>query len=315
MTSYNKPYLTLEEQLELLKQRGLHVDNDAEALVCLGRDGYYRLSAYWYPFRKLVNDERTDQFLEHSSFEDGIRIYYFDKKFKFILLDMIERIEIAVRVKIASHLGRQNPFFLYDEKSFHTDFITKLHKSGKTKYAVWMEKYQELVHRSHDEFIFRYEQLYGSRQRLPIWIAIELWDFGLLSNIYSGLKVKNRETIAKYFAIPDWQMMQSWLICLNYVRNVIAHHGRLWNLNLSQNPKLPTKALMPNFDHLRNLTNSHTRIYSICCILVHFSRIIDQHSVWHNDLINLIDAFPTNPYCKIQDMGFPTYWKNLSLWK
>ena len=169
--------------------------------------------------------------------------------------------------------------------------------------------------RSRDEFVLHYEQKYGARLPLPIWIAIELWDFGLLSHLYSGLQTHDCQAIATRFKVPDWKSMRSWLRSLNYVRNVIAHHGRLWNLNVSDNPKLPKRGTMPELDHLWALPNAGTRIYSVCCILCHFSRVINPQSSWPQQLKELVNAFPIMPYANIQAMGFPSNWQNETLWK
>ena len=93
---YSKPYLPLSDQLSLLKQRGLQVADDAAAVDCLRRNGYYRLSAYWYPFREISAGRRTDRFLKNSHFENAVKLYSFDKKFKLLLLDALERVEIDV---------------------------------------------------------------------------------------------------------------------------------------------------------------------------------------------------------------------------
>lgn len=99
--AYSKPWLSLPNQLALLKRRGLLVQDDAASIECLHRNGYYRLSAYWYPFREIAAGQRTDLFLPDSRFEDARNLYVFDKEFKLHLLDALERVEIAVRVEAA----------------------------------------------------------------------------------------------------------------------------------------------------------------------------------------------------------------------
>ncbi len=273
------------------------------------------MSAYWYPFREIINAQRTDSFLKGSRFEDAVKLYVFDKEFKLLLLDAIERVEIAVRVEIALVLGVQNPFALAVPNLFHPNFVSKRNATGATAYQMWMDKYGTAVRRSRDEFVLHYESKYGTRLPLPIWIAIELWDFGLLSHLFSGLTIKDRQAIATRFAIPGWQLMQSWLRCLNYVRNVIAHHSRLWNLNLSDNPKLPKFGQMQDFDVLLALPNVNTRIYCICCILCHFSKIVNAHSSWPQRLGEMMKIFPQMPYANIQNMGFPSKWEEHNFWQ
>lgn len=312
---YSKPWLSLPDQLALLKSRGLLVKDEAAAIECLHRNGYYRLSAYWYPFREIVAGQRTDQFLPDSYFEDAIALYVFDKNLKLLLLNGLERIEIAVRVEMALLLGKRDRFALSNPNIFHPNFVSRLDARGKTRFQKWTGKYEDSVERSKDEFVKHYERKYGARLPLPVWIAIELWDFGLLSNLYSGLRIRDRQAIAQRFNLSDWELMESWLHSLNYARNVIAHHGRLWNLDLSIHPKLPNRGTMPELDHLWTLPNAGTRIYSVCCILCHFSKVINPQSSWTQQLKTLLDNFPIMPYANIQAMGFPANWQNETLWK
>ncbi len=315
MAVYNKPHLSLADQLGTLKKRGLQVSDDVAAIECLHRNGYYRLSAYWYPFRKIVENQRTNDFLPDSKFEDAHALCIFDKNFKLLLLDAIESVEIAVRAEIALHLGSSDIFAHTKPHLFRPQFTTS-NKSGTIQYEIWKKKFNDAVHRSRDEFVKHHERKYGDRSTLPIWIAIELWDFGLLSWFYSGMQTPDCVAVAKRFSIPDWNLMESWLRSLNYVRNIIAHHGRLWNINLADSPKLPTKVgTIVEFDDLLTLPKINTRIYSICCILCHFSKVIDLKSSWSQDLINSIESFPQMPYASIQDMGFPPDWQSHSFWK
>jgi len=311
---YNKPHLSLEDQLTLLKQRGLLVADDVAAIECLHRNGYYRLSAYWYPFREIVAGQRSDTFLTESSFDDALALYLFDKKFKLLLLDTIERVEIAARAEIALHLGARDPF-AYANPQFFRPLFTTPDSAGNTKHQAWLQKFNEAVRRSKDEFVLHHNRKYGTGSPLPIWIAIELWDFGLLSRFYSAMDTADCVAVASRFAIPRWHVMKSWLRSLNYVRNVIAHHGRLWNLNLADSPSLPSRGLMPDFDDLTTQPNAHTRIYSICCILRHFSQVINPQSSWPQQLAGLIRDFPTIHYANIRDMGFPDDWEKSGSWK
>ena len=205
MPSYNKPFLDLPGQLALLEQRGLEVRNSNEALECLHRNGYYRLSAYWYPFRVIVASHpprRSDQFLPGSIFEDVMALYRFDKMFKLLLLDALERVEIAVRVEIALTLGARDAFAHYKPNSFHSNFSLP-NRNGEIAYSKWLAKFEESVRRSKDEFVRHHKSKYGATAQLPIWIAIELWDFGMLSHIYGGLKIRERRAVATHFGIPN----------------------------------------------------------------------------------------------------------------
>lgn len=314
LTSYGKPHLSLSDQLSLLKSRGLQFADDTQAIECLHRNGYYRLSAYWYPFREIVSGRRSDSFLSDSNFEAARELYVFDKRLKLLLLDAIERVEIAVRAEIALYLGAQDTY-AHDNPAFFRPSFLAVQPSGQSHHQEWLKKFESAVKRSKDEFVLHHKRKYGSRLPLPIWIAIELWDFGLLSHFYSGLATPHCIAIATRFSVPNWNLMKSWLRSLNYVRNVIAHHGRLWNLNLADNPSLPNLGVMPDFDSLVSLPHVNTRIYGICCILSHFSKVVNSQSSWPQYLTELVQNFPNITHAKVQDMGFPGNWETHAFWK
>lgn len=320
MTIYNKPYLSLEQQLQLLKSRGLNVTNDDLALGCLQRLGYYRLSGYWYPCRKLIvnpklsKPQRADEFMFGAKFQDAIELYVFDKKLRLLILDAVERIEVAIRAEIAYLLGKEDPFAYTNSSLLHGNFTKKIDsKTGKTKHQEWLFKHEQLINRSKEDFTEHYKYKYGLP--LPIWIAIELWDFGLLSTFYKGMTVKDKSGIAKKYNITDWQVMESWLRSLNYVRNVVAHHNRLWNRNLIDQPKLAKKGEMPMFNPFINNVHVISRIYIILCILAHFMQCIYPRSTWKKRIVDLIEAFPKTNFVDIQDMGFPKDWQQNLFWK
>lgn len=317
---YSKPHLSLERQLALLKQRGMIVGDDAEALSCLQRNGYYRLSAYWYPFRKIEAGFATDTFLDESRFEDVQALYIFDKDLKLILLDAIERVEIAVRVQIAHLLGRIDIFAHENAVLLRSDFTTRIVDvlNQRTAYDEWLSRFDDAVKRSKEKFVERYYEKYDGTN-LPIWIAIELWDFGMLSRFYSGMRIADKNSVANHFGIAGSSpatLLESWLRCLNYIRNVIAHHSRLWNSNLVDVPKLPRRRdNMSDFDHLQTLTDVNKRVYSVCCILAHFSRQINPQSKWIARLQKHLLTFPPTPHASLQSMGFPMKWETQNLWR
>jgi abortive infection bacteriophage resistance protein len=310
---YTKQYLTLPRQLALLKTRGLQFTDDQKAMDCLHRNGYYRLSGYWYPFREIdLTGNHTDTFLPGSQFDHALDLYLFDKALKLLLLDGLERIEIAVRSEIATVLGRRDRFAHENRRRFDGQFTSPF---GVSKYDSWLSKYHQQVARSKDTFVKHYGDKYGKQGPLPIWIAIELWDFGLTSQAYSGMQFNDQLAVAARFSVPEPKLMESWLRCLNYVRNVIAHHGRLWNLNLNVTPSRPSLGQISEFDIWHSMPTVHTRVYGACCIVSYLSHTINPGAQWSANLKRHVRYFPAMPHANIQAMGFPTNWKTHDFWK
>lgn len=322
-SSYNKPHLTFEQQLELIKSRGLSIADEPRAISYLQRIGYYRLSAYWYPFRlfaqsvdaktKKVTIHRSDNFRSDCSFQHVLDLYVFDKRLRLVVLDAIERIEVAFRVDISYLLGSKNQFAHTDPLLLHGNFSKKKDSaSGKTRHQKWMEKHDEAVARSKEDFVTHYEQKYGLP--LPIWVSVEIWDLGMLSTFYQGMNVADKLEIANKYNV-DWQVLETWLRSINFVRNVAAHHSRLWNKNLIDQPKLPKIGDIPEFDTLCSQANNTSRLYVALCILIYLTRRVCPNSSWSKRLKDLIKSFPTVPKLTIADMGFPSDWESQPFWQ
>ncbi len=320
MSTYKKPWLSFDEQVKLLKSRSLNITNDNVAKDYLKRIGYYRLSAYWYPFRKQKPEGyREDNFIDHSNFKDVIALYVYDKKFRLLLLDGIERIEVSLRVELSHELGRIDPFAHRKPELLHNNFTQKKSKKNDaTNYEIWLKKLEQTIKRSKDDFTKHYKKKYDLP--LPIWVSVELWDFGLLSHFYQGLKVKDKLTIAKKYNIPsgekneNWILMESWLRSINYIRNVAAHHSRLWNKSIVDQPKLPGKDLLRTFGYSSSASASTSKIYLVLCILLHFIKQVCPSSSWPQRLKKFILAFPNTPGLSIKNMGFPQNWDKQDVW-
>lgn len=309
-----KPWLSMASQLAMLKQRGLMVDNDDAALDYLARIGYYRLSGYWYPLRAIDTAAsaqqhrpvRSDHFVPDSHFEDVVRLYVFDKKLRMLALDALERIEMSVRVDVAHLLGQRNPCAHEEPDCLHGNFAKKAFSGGpnkgKTEHQVWLDKYNSLVYRARREsFIEHHQSKYGGK--LPIWVAIEVWDFGLLSRLFAGMQHKDKTRIAQKYGLPEGRILQNWLRSLNFIRNVSAHHSRLWNINVLE--RSPVPAGWPELD------NAKPFLYF--CMMQKMMSVICPNSSWAARLTSLLNnEFPSGRTSALglTDIGVCDEWEN-----
>ena len=195
---------------------------------------------------------------------------------------------------------------------FNIGFLEeKLQSNGDfaSNHQAWLEKLNDATDGSNDIFVKHYKEEYGINSVMPIWMAIELWDFGMLSRFYSGMLVEDRICVSERFQIPRADVMKQWLISLNYIRNVIAHHGRLWNAYISISTKINRKDTMPEFDTVFATPNAHRQVYVVCCVLSYFTKVVNPKSKWNRDLGRLIRKFPKMPHAHISNMGFPEDWQ------
>ena len=330
---YTKPYLSVAAQLELLAGRGIEIGDWSAAHDCLERIGYYRLSGYWYPFRKshVSVHPVTGEFLPRPLtgkpqviVEDGFRpgttfqqimdLYVFDKRLRLLFLDALERVEIALRVDIALLIGARDPWAHRDPSQLHGQFSKEVHpKAGQTEYQKWLARLDGTYSRSKDEFVEHFKRKYGG-EHPPIWIAVELCDFGMLSVFLGGMKYADRITLAAKYGLPRPELLTSWVRSLNHVRNICAHHGRLWNKSLVDQISPPKLGEVDDLDHMAQDPLALTRLYASAAAMQHLLKTINPSSSWGTRLKDHCRAFPLSSVVNLRQAGFPTDWQELALW-
>lgn len=327
---YPKPWQSYRQQLELLMARGMVVTDQPKALEYLERIGYYRLSGYWFAFRERselccpLDQQGTkqpsrikptrlplDEFKPGTTFQNAIDLYVFDKKLRLLILDALERIEIALRVDISHGLGKHEKFAYLRPDLFHDSFSRQLdNKTGLTKHHLWLGKHAALINRSNEDFIRHNKERYGLP--LAVWVACEVWDFGTLSTLYAGMTEADQDLISREYGISNGRIFASWLRSLNYLRNVCAHHSRLWNRNIVDQPKLPPAQQAPSLCAFHNDAHRRARPFMLLCITQHLMKITNPSSSWGKRLKALLEnEFPdlTHLDLSLEGMGTDPDWQ------
>lgn len=303
--AYIKQALTFAQQLDLLIHRGLVVDDRNAALNALSSISYYRLSAYWYPFR-IINEhgKQSSQMLLATTYENVIELYEFDRKLRLLVLDAIERIEVAIRTRITYHMAHTYGAFAHtDPRNFHPKF-----DHGK-----WLEKLEQETSRSSDEFIRHYRSKYQGFPTIPIWMVTEVMSLGALSFFYQGLRnnakadTEDKKAVALHFNV-HYKRLGDWLHTLTYIRNVCAYHSRLWNREL---------AIRPDADKDKNwqapTTPRNDRIFYVLLILNHLLSATSKEAGWHGEVSKLLSSITDKPHFR-SAMGMPENWRQHPLW-
>lgn len=307
--SYPKPWLSLEQQLDNLQSRGLLVSDRGKALRCLQRMGYYRLSGYWFAFRErsgpccLLDKQRSgksqekgellalDTFKHGATFQNAVDLYVFDKELRLLAMDALERVEIALRVDVSHTLGQLDPFAYLRPELFHSTFSEALNKdSGITRHHEWMSKHAQLILRSKEEFVSHNRSKYGFP--LALWVACEVWDFGTLSTLFGGMREAEQDAIAARYGVSNGRVFASWLRSLNYLRNVCAHHSRLWNRNIVDQPRLPPVAEMPWVEPFAHGGHALARCFLLLRVLRQLLVVINPTSSWPSRMKDHLESFP-----------------------
>lgn len=318
---YTKPHLSIPDQVKLLESRGMQVNDRARAERYLRRLGYYRLSGYWYPARQtqLIQVDGKPVFVAQDTFRPGttfdraVDLYVFDKRLRLLLLDAIERIEVSLRVEAALLMTARDALAYRNPSELHGNFAKRADPvTGRTRHDDWLRRFDESAARSKEEFVDRFRRKYSTP--LPMWIAIELWDFGQLSHFISGMKVNDLSRLAAVYDLPRHDLLASWVRTINQVRNVSAHHSRLWNRVLTDIPKQLRAGELPALDHLTIAGAPRERLYVAAAIIQHFMHIVSPNSTWGQRFQTLVGTFPAGPGIALRHAGFPQDWEKLDLW-
>lgn len=317
MVQYQKPWLSVEEQVQKLASRNLEVGDTAQAIDALTRVGYYRLTGYLHPFRQKTVETKGDgttQVTLLSSYEPGttldqvMALIDYDRRLRLLMLDAVERIEISVRMRIGYTLGKKSPFAHLDSSTFEENFVRRY------KHGEWVARAQESHRRSHELFVQHFEDVYDGQ--LPIWALTELLELGQLSVLYGGFQRELATELAKGYGVPTKKHFRSWLASINDVRNFSAHHARLFNRKLIHAPKRPKADTIALLDHLKEPGSSKGGfgLYNTVAIMAYLLYNIEPDTSWPRQLVELVEQFPATEHIGIESMGFPSDWKDLELW-
>lgn len=295
---YSKPALSFEAQVELLSSRGLTIDDPDSAREFLAYSNYYRFSAYFRPYEAEEN-----RFIEGTSFSDIVDLYHFDRRLRQVLSQAIGAAEISFRTRIAYNLSmKHGPFCHLRRETFSKGF--------DKHWEDWHIRTLQETTRSREPFIDHFRSNYDEYPNLPIWATTEIMTFGSLSKMYKTLKDQEKSEIARNFGLHR-DILESWMHCLSYIRNLCAHHSRIWNKVLGIKPRIPKKDT-----RWEGVDNS--RIFSIFLLinqlLFSCSGITDLIREWHQSVDSLFDTLPQVSNLH-QSMGMPNNWKEHPLWK
>lgn len=310
---YNKAPLTYQDQLALLESRGLTVAHRQKAISYLREISYYRLSAYYLPYQQV-----KDTFNAGVTFEQIIHTYSFDRELRLLVFDCIERIEIAIRTQMIYSMAlHYNDAHWQDNKNY---FITPYYNKIGNLVDPYSD-FQTIISkaktaRTPEVFIKHYTDNYYRPANPPAWMCFELLTIGELSHIYRGLRNNtDKKRVADFFDLHQ-TVFTSWLHTLTYVRNICAHHARLWNKDLAIEPD---KLLKPVGAWMGTAFQNNKRVFYFICALRYLLLRANPGNSLKDKLNALVTKYPTVP---IQYLGIPSDgkgnmldWQNEPLWK
>jgi abortive infection bacteriophage resistance protein len=306
----NKPAFSIADQISLLKQRSMLFRDEVHAPHFLENISYYRLKGYWWDSQ---NDFANHTFQPHTYFEDIIDRYNFDRHLRLILFDAIERIEIALRTKMIYHLSMTYGSLWYlNGLLFNTSTIL-INGVAKSVHQNTIEELQKEFKRSQEIFIKDHRYRYPN-QNADAWKILEVASMGTLSKLYKNLnhQLPEKAMIAKEMGLNLHNELSSWLEAITYVRNMVAHHSRIWSRNMVKRP-------IENLNNPKGkwFSNPLTQVQTkrpfliISCMVYLCNEVTPGHQI----KTKILDLISNNPNIPIYKLGFLNDWKNEPLWK
>lgn len=305
----NKESRSIQEQIDLLKHRGMIIEDEEFAHLHLSHISYYRLKGYWWDMQK---DKEDHVFQTDSRFEDVIARYSFDKELRLILFDAIETIEIALRTKMIYHLSQSyGGLFYMDNTLFVSESLHQQH----------LEDLRTEFLRSGEVFIKEYKRKYGVwkggkcvslTQQPDAWVIFEVATFGTLSKLYKNLshQIPEKAKIANEFGLNLHNELSSWLEAISYLRNIVAHHSRLWSRNMVRRPmeiKNPKRIWLQN----PLPEAAQKKPFLVITAMLYLCKAIDTGDSYKKKIIALIKE---NPQIPIYKLGFLNNWNKEPIW-
>jgi abortive infection bacteriophage resistance protein len=309
LARFDKVAIDVEQQVSLLRSRGLRFSDEKRVEHYLRNIGYYRLSAYWLPFEEPgMGGSRSHQFRPETTFEQILSLYIYDRKLRLVVMEAIERVEIAIRTRWAQAMARRyGPHAHLQVNLFRCPWQ---HSSDIARVAADLKG-------SRETFVRHYLSHYDDPFLPPIWAVVETLSLGALSRWFQATKdTEVKREIMRGVDMPTIEVLEKVLHALTPVRNVCAHHGRLWNRRFTL--RLPMikrfgeqMAIEPIATPAQNQKQPSGQIYNYLLVLVHLMRSINPGSSWRSRLCGHINDATAEQQAS---MGFARGWASGVIW-
>lgn len=296
---YTKAAITFSEQADRLLERGLAADRGllVERLKAVN---YYRLSAYWYTFR--IAGDAEERLMPGTTLVEVWDRYVFDRQLRLLVMDAVERVEVALRTQIVNqHVLSHGPFGYLDRGTL-PGISVEAHRT-------LLEKVRNEAKNSREDYVRHYFGKYTTEHDLPLWIACELMTFGNMLALFMGLRTRAKKDVAQCYGLTV-PVLGSWLKTLNQVRNICAHHARLWNRVYGVRAVMPDGSTHPDWHAPVSVDGERT--FGILTVLYYLLKQVAPQSRWRDRLTALFDKHPDLP---LRFMGFSKNWMDCPIWE
>ncbi len=288
----DKGFKTVEEQLDILRSRGLTINDEVQARDFLLRNNYYRISGYSLTLRK------NDVFSKSATFQNIIDIYHFDHELRHILLQYLEVIEVQMK-----------SIYAYEFAKVHgpTGYLDEIFFTNKTKHQEIISKADQQKNQRlpHEAYLKHFVN--DLQQNIPLWAYVDLLTISDISFLYSISEQPIKDSVARSFGLTmnrGTAILGSYMHSMTIIRNLCAHGSRIYNRLFEQKPSLnkKEKALLRKNSN-GEIDNAH--FYGFLFVM---KRILpaNKFSEMKNSIISLTRKYP---FVRMDYYGFRNDWQ------
>lgn len=297
---FSKPPLSVEDQVKLLVGRGLVVTDFDFACRCLSNVGYYRFSAFCVPYETSIG--KNHKFQEDTSFEEVLNLYNFDRELRVLFWEALECIEIKMRASFALLITTKtkDPFAHLNEANF---VDSEKHKEN-------IKQLKTDIYRSQAETFVKHFISHYDEETPPLWACVHLMSLGELVRWIDNVKDSEiKKELSQGFGFSKYFTFHSFAVALTELRNVCAHHVRMWNRSFMKRTVKIKKFDCPGFEKSLPLQSSN-KLYSLAILLAVSMKTSDTKTTWPSRVGAVLRERPS---WQIKSMGFPKNWQDLEV--
>lgn len=217
----SKTFKNLDEQIDLLKQKGLIIDDVDYAKEVLLRENYFFLSGYRHLFLK---DDGSRKFIVGTNFKELYSLFNFDRQLRNILFKNILIVENNLK-SILSYVISKNHGFKEQHYLNADIFVQDYNKSRQINDLIRKMKRQINVNGKQHAATSHYINNYGY---IPLWVVVKVLSFGIVGELYSVLQKEDQQEIADVYNVSVSSFVNYLPILANY-RNLCAHEDMCFN--------------------------------------------------------------------------------------
>lgn len=304
----NKEFKNLSEQIQILKSKGLVVNNFDFAKEVLFRENYFFLSGYRHLFMKSASDKT---YIDGTTFEELYSLFLFDRSFRNILFKNILIIENNLKSIISYELSLK---YGYREKEYlnHKNFTTNPEKNKQVNDVVKKMKRQIRSNAMQHSATMHYVNNYGY---IPLWVLVKVLSFGIISELYSILKKEDQITISDVYNL-DPDTFGNYLVLLANYRNLCAHEDIVFENRTQRQINDTRYHRILNIDIMDDeYVYGKNDVFALIIIIKQMlkdNEVKDMILEIKKILNNLEYNLKSIPISKILDrMGFPHNWEEI----